>query len=488
MKKIKLFAIVLIYFVFSTNSKGQTNLPVKLDIASFNIGEIPDDDLAILLDSTIFIFNNYCKYGTSLDKDGNPSKKVLTKFRKLFKTNTKVINDLYIRPGDTEHFDIYLEDLASFLEDGGVKYDIEKAKIEEINSDDNYYRIIVRFTKNMYQGIDEKDQDLVFYKKPFSYDLEMTISFSKYNMEDPKITNIRGLNLLKPIPDRESFFGVIANYGLPSINGKKSDFIDESTNLSNLIKGKSNISFGIDYMRNITGGQSIFWNIGVNYNILTMETSNDDTIHYNRTLQLDGLINYERDVFIHPRAKENITINSVSIPIGLYYKKDFQEYHTIFIGANISPSFTLAIKHGFKGDFLRTMKFRNYETIDEIFKTNKSEDDETKINCNGEYSYDSELLYSSKVSGYNIQGNITLKYLYRFAYNLSIAVNLNFSKSLSPILKNAEKMFLEGNNLPDESYSENTSFTQSIYKDLNASIISFGVGWYYNFSSKGLLY
>jgi len=98
------------------------------------------------------------------------------------------------------------------------------------------------------------------------------------------------------------------------------------------------------------------------------------------------------------------------------------------------------------------------------------------------------LIYSTKVSGVTLSTLLSVKYLYKYQYNQSIAVMLNYGIDLNPLLPNSSKIFLGEDFIPSSSYNQNISFTQSVYKDIKSNVFSFGIGWYYNFSSKGLLF
>ncbi len=469
--------LISISTVFSQKTKK-----VQLDIASFDPAGIPIDKISALLDTTTEVFSRYVTYGSLLDNSGNPNHKYLIKYKRLFATNAKVVNDFLKRPGDLINYVEYINFAESFLDYEGIKYDIKDSKIESISVDDNYYRINVRFKKLMYQGLD-KDMYYKKYRKPFPYDITMTITLSKITMETPEIVRIIGHNLVKPIPKRESFAGVFFTYGLASLQGTKSDFlVDNNTDIGNILNGKSHISFGADYMRNITGGKNIYWNIGLRMNIVSFDMKSNDTIAYHQKMNYDNTVEYDRIVRIKPNATNATTITTISIPFGLSYRMDKGSMHTLFVGAGIMPSFIQSISHNFKGSFEREIIIDRYEPLVNEFKNGD------QLNCNGPADINTGLVYSPKVKNYSISGLLSLKYLYKYQYNQSFAVIFNYGIDLTPTLPNASEIFLGDNTIPDGSLDTNTSFTQSVYKDVKAKVISFGVGWYYNFKSRGLLY
>ncbi len=480
-KRIILLTSVLFLFIVNLAFSQSGKNKVKIDITSFDPKGIPISDLSALLDTTTSIFNKYVNYGSIIDKKGKPNPKYLIKFKNLFATNSKVVNDFLKRPGDLINYEKYIEFAELFLEYDGIIFDIENAKIESISTDDNYYRINIRFNKLMHQGLD-KEGYYTKYKRPFKYDLTLTFTISKVTMENPEIVRITGHNLIVPIPKKESFAGAFFTYGLPKMKGTNSDFLlPNSLGITNMLSGKSQLSFGADYMRNITGGKSIYWNIGLRMNILNFNMQSDTTISYHQNMSYDGVVDYDRIVRIHSNASNSTTINSISLPIGLSYRIDKGRLHTLFVGAGIMPSFIIGVSQNFKGSFSREIDIEGYEPLVKEF-------DNGQTNCNGQSNLNSGLAYNPKIKGYTMSGNLSLKYLYKYQYNQSIALIFNYKIDLTPVLPNASEIFLGENSLPDDRLNINTSFTQSVYKDIKSNVISFGVAWYYNFKSKGLLF
>lgn len=472
----------MVLFIVSSSFTQSKYPKVKLDVSSFDFPEdIPIGNFSAILDSTKEVFSKYVNYGSLKDSNGKINKKVLVKFKQLFDNNSKVVNDFLKRPGLLLNYDEYAELAETFLDYDGIKYDIKDAKITNVTQDDNYYRIDVRFKKLMYQGF--KNDEPKIYSKPLEYDLTLSINMSKATMDFPKIYRIKGNNLLKAIPKKVSFTGLYGSYGFPNITYTNSQFLKENSDPGKILKGISTISFGFDYNRNFMGGSNIYWNIGTEFSILTMNLKSDNTITYSQVMNYDNIVEYERIIKIDSGVIDNTTINSINIPLGIFYRKDFGKLHTILGGINIAPSINFTTTHFFTGQFTREKYILENGTktipITGIYKNSNGI-------CNGP---DDLKGYSFKTSTkeYSLLTSFRLKYLYKYSYNQSFSINFTYGMYIKPIITNANEIFLGEDDIP-KSYNKNSSFTQSIYKDIKPKYFSIGIGWYYNFESKGLFF
>ncbi len=499
MNKMRFIVLIGIVFLFSNinlNAQVNGNGKVELNKLKCNLDQIPRESVSSVLDSVGNIFENYAVYGTLINKEGEPDARLLRKFRKLFETNTKVADDLREVSEDLLSYDQYMDYMDMFIETG-LKYDITDAYIVSVALNEFDYEIKIRFNKHMYRGFDKNGipKNYRKSKSPIVFDLTMTVKLSKVGFSNPRITRIFCNNQKRPNPPKEAFAGVGVSYGMPKISGTQSAFVvGKYENLNSMLRGGSNLTFGVDFMRNFVGGKKIYWNLGLEYNILNFTTTNksESTIStkQNTSFGSAGEVPYIR--YVNYKSTENnpteetVKASHLTIPIGLYYRKDFGVMHTVFIGANIIPSFYLNVDYKFNGAIDRKMGILKGENKDEevIILDKKYKDSQgNDLHCNGEDNVNN-LLYAHKPKSFKLYAGISLKYIYKYAYNQSVGVHLSYRKSIKPILDNPENIFLIERNLPTQSYDTSTSFTQTLFKDLNASIILFGISWYYNFKSR----
>jgi hypothetical protein len=483
-KLLKNIIALLITIFFSNIGFNQVNNDFSLDLwgrmSKEDMNRLSSDELSRIAEICKDHFLKYVQYGTLLDKSGENDRNPLTKFKELFVSNAKVWDDLKLK-SNMVSFDDYTNSLGTFQGAlGGLKYDIDSAYIKNMVLEEPYYKIKIRFDKLMYKGL-ENDNPIEYKKNPARFPLLMTMQIATGNMENVEIIDITCTDCARPDPERESYTGVNFSYGISGINILPSQFLSGSyTDLKGMIKGKSELAFGADYLRNLKGGENLFWNIGLRYSLLNIETKLTEKVSYNQQKSFDEVVFYNRLVDMEQGATENIEIQYISIPLGLTYRFMVGSIHTLFLGANIIPSYYIGVNYKFKGNFNRQMN------IDNILISRNFSNEENS-NCNGAASIPT-LLYSSTPKSIKMSVELGIKYLYKYKYNQVLGINLGYRRSINPVLDAADKIFLGDNYLPVDQYKENTSLTRTLFQDIKVTNINLGISWYYIFESKGLLY
>lgn len=483
-KLLKYIIALLIAIFFSNTGFNQVNNDFSLDLwgrmSKEDMKKFSSDELSSIAEICKDHFLKYVQYGTLLDKSGNNDPKTLKKFKELFVSNAKVWDDLKLK-SNVVSLDTYLESLDIFQSANiGLKYDIDSAYIKNIVIEEPYYKIKIRFDKLMYKGL-ENGNPIDYKKNPARFPLLMTMQIATGNMENVEIIDITCTDCARPDPLRESYISVNFSYGIPGINILPGQFLSGSyTDLKGMIKGKSELVFGADYLRNLKGGENLFWNIGLRFSLMNIETKLTEKVSYNQQKSFDEAVFYNRLVDMEQGATENIEIQYISIPLGLSYRFMAGSNHTIFLGANIIPSYYLGVNYKFKGNFNRQMNIEN-------ILINRNFSNEENSNCNGAASIPT-LLFSSTPKSISMSMELGIKYLYKYKYNQAFGINIGYRRSINPVLDPADNIFLGENYLPVDSYKENTSLTRTIFKDIKVATFNLGISWYYIFESKGLLY
>ena len=483
-KLLKSMLVLQFVILFSNLGFNQVNNDFSLDLwgrlSKEDMDRFSSDELSRIAEISKEHFIKYVKYGTLLDKSEENERNPVTKFKKLFNSNAKVWDDLKLK-SNVVTLDEYLNSLNTIqFTENGLKYDIDSAYIKNIVVEEPYYKIKIRYDKLMFVGL-ENENPIVYKKNPARFPLLMTIQIATGNMENIEIIDISCTDCARPDPLRESYIGVNFSYGIPGINILPGHFLtDNYTDLKGMIKGKSELTFGADYMRNVKGGANLFWNIGLRYNLMNIETKLTEKVSYNQKKSFDDIVFYNRLVDMDQGATENINIQYISIPLGLSYRFISGTIHSLFLGANIIPQYHLRVNYNFKGNFDRQMN------IDNVL-INRNFANEDNSNCNGSASIPT-LLFSSNPKSITMSMELGIKYLYKYKYNQALGINIAYMKSINPILDPADNIFLGENYLPVDSYNENTSLTRTIFKDIKVATIKLGISWHYIFESKGLLY
>jgi hypothetical protein len=451
------------------------------------------------------MLNLYVKLGSLMDvKKKKITDASSSDFYKLFSNDARLTKDYEeFIPVDVTDPRGYANAVFLYLTNDGIQFKIEKAELQEIIDDRDFYIVTVVIDKIMYTSLNGR-RELKLSSGRF---MEQTMKFdvSKRDIGRMKITEISRKCKGKECLASDSYVRILnitPSYGISLGNAALSDYWNQTHSESTLNIRSSNISLGVDFLTNgfnpaASKNKALFGLFGLRYNSQTLASGMANYIidGKDKLILTAGTIpdttNFHRLVNI-TKFEETTKLQSVSLPIGVAYRLKKGRQTALKINFTVNPGFVFGsstnIKAQQKGDFdgivdtwriLRT----NASDLSKITNTDAfgpfdaGKDLDITTGAKGDIA----LKTNAKFSGLTLGAMVSPTFYYDFSDNdatwgIMAGIDVSY-QFLSPI--NSSKNVAK---ISDEPFKYNYGYSGSLVQHFATSMpalnVAFRIGIY----------
>lgn len=314
--------------------------------------EIPENVFDQLVETSRKVMQNYNNTASLYDRlEGRVNQQAINKYIENFSNNAKIVDDFSPRLLNDRNVRNYASQVLDFLPKDGVQFEMRTARIRDVVYDEaGFYEIEVQTNKTLFNGIN-LDNSTFKCKTGRRYFLKFYIVINKDEINIGKIREIDG-SISRQCEDANATFGVYARGGsdvfnLSSFTSSSAPrgvvYRDDNTNFE--LSTNASVVGGVGFTFNLplTKKEQFYLSLNAGYSLSQFQSTasgtysfeEDESTNSNKVLDLPIAPNqYRYFKFVRMDVTENNTIHGVELPLGLKYKKVFQDNDRMNIGAS----------------------------------------------------------------------------------------------------------------------------------------------------------
>lgn len=468
--------LLLLAICFTFLAEGKAQLRIYLD-GSYIKAELEEEEKDQILESSTEILNSYAEFATFRDSDGVFSDEAYTDYLSIFSGNAEVYNDLAKKNQTNINYATYADNVYTYMQKGGVKFEITETYLDEITYDSSgFYVITVSFIKTMFNGLSDDNTIVNFPNNGKNFDLKMQIEVPEYDLSDAAILNILGEST-KVRVESANLISVNGNYHRGSVSKTASTTIEGYSDDMDVDYN----SYGVDVVlrRSINAKKTLFLAVGASAGFHNFSTdlssftgSIADVIDVkvggqafaeNNSLQ-DATLAATREVLSVNGFNEELQVIDIQIPIGISYKV-FESYDwDIFVDVSVVPTYSIASSGKYNGGLQVKRIPDDRELFPDAFVLAVENAGVAPYVLDDSFS--EELVESA--SQFSAAAQITPMVHYKFNFNMAFEFGANISYGFLPYFQN------ETNHLGTGTEQSNLLGITSIDRATNPSVLQNG--------------
>lgn len=432
---------------------------IVIDSYFYLADEIGDDTLDEIVESVEDAMSDYVRYAGLAEGEAGVSQANLNRFKNLFASNAKILDDFSATPGQL-NFSDYAGEIFEYLNEEGLKFDMYGALIDVISYDSTgYYQVDIVTQKFVYNGL-QTDKRPFYCKKGRRYKMLMSYRIPVDDLSSAKIYKINGT--LEE--DCESNSPRIT--GAVMINSIEQDFEtssfweDELKNMSFTPAASFEIGLGARIHYPITKSKSLYAALGGFYTYSSQKVNLSGFYETSKT-DIEGVPFTQENTI--GNGVEEVKLGSVQIPLGIRWHTLGKEPFYLFTDIYGSAKIPLHIKSTTSLDRISTQFY----------------DDGTVIRPNDTSEGivpDILFLESVPETKINFAATVAFSFQYAVGSNLAIETAISYTRGLTDILN--EGVYQENYPINDENHLEN-SFLSNYTRDYKNNTFGLQIGLIY---------
>ncbi|MGK0365091.1 MAG: opacity protein-like surface antigen [Saprospiraceae bacterium] len=442
---LKKIASTIFVLFLTLNSFSQI---IVIDSYFYLADEIGEDTLDAIVDSVEDAMRDYVKYAGLAGEGEGVSQVNLNRFKNLFASNARILDDFSETPGQM-NFSDYAGEVFEYLNEEGLKFDMYGALIDVISYDSTgYYQIDVVTQKFVYNGL-QTDKRPFYCKKGRRYKMLMSYRIPVDDLLSAKIHKINGT--LEEDCDGNSprITGAVMLNSVQQKFETSSFWNNELRNMNFTPAASYEIGVGARVHYPITKNKSLYAALGAFYTLSSQKVNLSGFYEAQKTTS-EGIPYIQENIISN--GVEEIKLGSVQVPLGIRWHTFGKEPFYLFTDIYGIAKIPLHVNSTTSLDKVSTQFYEDGTVI-------------RPNDTNAGVVPDMLFLETTPETRINFAVMAAFSFQYAVSSNWAVETAINYTRGLTNILD--EGAYRENYPISDEDYLENnflSNYTQD-YKN-----------------------